>query len=295
MRNPIIAHSKSLDANAGHMTVPNLGPLPPTSDAPAINANGGGMMNSKQPYWFHDIRVLTNLDYSRQFLPESGMTYAEKVNAIVRLSWYVGIVGGLVNSNYMYLYIPVLTMAITAILYAFRRQTIQDHLNKSQMSKAAAMVAAGGDPAKAAMLEQQQAQHTGASLDPELADKFADYLESNEYVQPNVDNPFMNAMPFDDRDRAPAAIQLGNPVKQMEVETAFDYGTYRDVDDVFNRNNSQRQFYTMPTTTFPGDQTAFANWLYKVPVTCKEGNGAQCVANVHTPLNRRIHNQQLGG
>lgn len=285
MRNPVYSQSRCVSNTC----------LPPTSDAPALDPSGGGVMPSGQPYWFHDLRVLTNLDYSRQFLPESGMTYAEKVNAIVRLAWYIGVVGGLVNNNYLYLYIPVITMAITAILYAFRRQTLQDQLNRRKMAKAAATVSAGGDPMKESMLRQQQGQYMDDGLNPDLADKFADYLENNEYVQPSVDNPFMNAMPFDDRDRNPAAVQLGNPVKQMEVETAFDYGTYRDVDDVFNRNNSQRQFYTMPTTNFPGDQTAFANWCYKTPVTCKEGNGAQCVANLHTPLNRTIHNQNLGG
>lgn len=256
---------------------------------------GMGNMSSKQPYWFQDLRVLTNLDYARQFLPESGMTYSEKVNAVVRLSWYVGVIGGLVNNNYLYLYIPVLTMAITFILYVFRRQTIDNHINKREMARAAAAISSNGDPQQAEMLAQRQAQLEANQLDPDLADKFADYLENNEYEQPSVDNPFMNAMPFDDRDRGAASVQLGNPLKQMEVESAFDYGTYRDVDDVFNRNNAQRQFYTMPTTTFPGDQTAFANWLYKVPVTCKEGNGAQCIANNHTPLNRGIHNQNLGG
>lgn len=282
MREPIVAHSKSLNPNQPYRPI----------DAPALGPAGN--MPSTQPYWFHDLRVLTNLDYSRQFLPESGMTYAEKVNAIVRLSWYIGLIGALVNNNYLYLYVPVLTMIVTFILYAFRRQTLQDHLNKRAMGKAAAAISSN-NPMAVDSLEHQQAQFAANQLDPELADKFANYLESNEYEQPTVDNPFMNAMPFDDRDRGPASIQLGNPVKQMEVESAFDYGTYRDVDDVFNRNNSQRQFYTMPTTTFPGDQTTFANWLYKTPVTCKEGNGAQCVANLHTPLNRSIHNQQLGG
>jgi hypothetical protein len=289
MRDPIYTTNKSFS------TSPNMQTNYNNKNAANNNSLNSNSLSSGQPYWFQDLRVLTNLDYAGQFLPEAGMPYVEKVNAIVRLAWYVGVIGGLVNNNYLYLYIPVLTMFITFILYVFRRQTIDNHNNKRNMAKAAATISANGDQQQAAMLAQRQAQLEADQLDPDLADKFADYLESNEYEQPSVDNPFMNAMPFDDRDRGPASVQLGNPIKQMEVETAFDYGTYRDVDDVFNRNNSQRQFFTMPTTTFPGDQTAFANWLYKVPVTCKEGNGAQCVANNHTPLNRSIHNQTLGG
>jgi len=283
-------------------TVPLHTPMPtPSNMSHNVNNvklninNKNNTVMAGQPYWFNDLQVLLNLDYARQFLPEPGMTYAEKVNAIVRLSWYVGVVGGLVNSNYIYLYIPILTMAITFILYVFRRQTIDNHINKRNLAKAAATISANGDPQREAVLAQQQAQLESNNLDPELSDKFADYLENNEYVQPTVDNPFMNAMPFDDRDRGPASVQLGNPLKQMEVDAAFNYGTYRDASDVFDRNNAERQFYTMPTTTYPGDKTAFANWLYKVPVTCKEGNGAQCIANLHTPLNRNIDNQNLGG
>ena len=37
-------------------------------------------------------------------------------------------------------------------------------------------------------------------------------------------------------------------------------------------------------TTIPNEQTKFADWLYNTPDTCKEGNGAQCVANNYSPL-----------
>ena len=38
----------------------------------------------------------------------------------------------------------------------------------------------------------------------------------------------------------------------------------------------QRQFYTMPSTTIPNDQTGFAKFLYQLPTTCKE-DSAQCL------------------
>ena len=57
------------------------------------------------------------------------------------------------------------------------------------------------------------------------------------------------------------------------------FNLYKDVSDIFSKNNSQRQFYTTPVTTIPNDQGSFADWLYKTPPTCKENNGNQCVAN----------------
>lgn len=41
--------------------------------------------------------------------------------------------------------------------------------------------------------------------------------------------------------------------------------------DIYGKNNSQRQFFTLP----PNDQTSFAEWLYKPKDTCKT-NPSQC-------------------
>ena len=51
------------------------------------------------------------------------------------------------------------------------------------------------------------------------------------------------------------------------------------MNDIYNNRNSQRQYYTMPNTQIPNDQTSFARWLYATPPSCKEGNGLQCAAN----------------
>ena len=63
------------------------------------------------------------------------------------------------------------------------------------------------------------------------------------------------------------------------VNDKFSQGLYKDINSVYDRENSQREFFTMPSTTIPNNQGDFANWLYMTPKTCKEGNGNQCVAN----------------
>ena len=46
---------------------------------------------------------------------------------------------------------------------------------------------------------------------------------------------------------------------------------YQDVNDVWNRNTTSRQFYTLPNTEIPNNQKNFSNWLYKInQKTCKE-------------------------
>ena len=108
--------------------------------------------------------------------------------------------------------------------------------------------------------------------------------EEKECLQPTPDNPFMNVQ-YDDYIKNPnreAISKLNNyknPNLEKLIEEKFNYNLYKDVSDIFSKNNSQRQFYTTPVTTIQNDQKSFANWLYKTPPTCKENNGNQCVAN----------------
>lgn len=229
-------------------------------------------------YWFQDLQEILDVDKMNQFLPTNGMSYSEKVNSMVRLSWYIGILGCIVNANSLYLYIPVITMILTYILYLFRQETLKKQINDKKIRQSIINKKNGVVNAKDEFEE----------LDDELLEKFEDYLEKKQCTQPNIHNPFGNPMPFDDRKRKPACNTLRNPLMKQVVEVAFDEGVLRDVNDIFDKNNAKRQFNTLPATSYPHDQTSFANWLYKRPPTCKEGNGAQCVANNFTPVNMRF-------
>lgn len=240
---------------------------------PNSTANTSGVK-----YWFEDMNELVSLDNMNQFLPSREMTYAAKVNALVRLSWYIGLLAGIFTSNYLYLYIPIITMIITYVLYLFRHQELQGELEKRKIETA---------------IQKQKANSPVTELDPKLVEKFQDYLDNNDMAsRPSDSNPFMNPLPFDDRKRPPAVPILSNPVNRAEIELSYDKGVWRDANDVWDKNNGKRQFFTMPWTTYPNDQGSFANWLYKTPPTCKEGNGNQCVANV---FDIQTSNRVLGG
>ena len=67
---------------------------------------------------------------------------------------------------------------------------------------------------------------------------------------------------------------------QDVIEDNFSSNLFQDMTDIYNNRNSQRQYYTMPNTQIPNDQTSFAKWCYATPTTCKEGNGLQCYDNL---------------
>ena len=90
-------------------------------------------------------------------------------------------------------------------------------------------------------------------------------------IEPTVNNPFMNInLISDDKPKEEAPKTWNNPELKDEVEHKFYYNLYRDVGDLYGKSNSQRQFYTVPSTTIPNNQTSFARWLYSTGPTCKE-------------------------
>ena len=65
-----------------------------------------------------------------------------------------------------------------------------------------------------------------------------------------------------------------------DIKEKFNVNLYRDVSDLYGKNNSQRQYYTMPNTQIPNKQREFAELLYKTDKTCKE-DGIKCASYIN--------------
>lgn len=215
-------------------------------------------------YWFNDLNELINFNKLKYFIPQNDMLYEDKTNALVRLSIYIGIILSFMKKNYLFMYIPIITMIISYILYLTRKV---DKESKKKLSD------------RGINYNDDDISYNTSNLplnnDKNIKEEFNN---CDNCVKPTKSNPFMNPLPFDDRLRNEACSDV-NPETKMMVEKYFNNGLYRPVSDIFGKENSQREFYTVPNTKFPNNQTQFANWLYKTPRTCKEGNGNQCVAN----------------
>jgi len=92
--------------------------------------------------------------------------------------------------------------------------------------------------------------------------------ERNRCRPPTVDNPFMNSLVDDFNNDAPVACNADEEDINKEMKLKFNEDMYRDIEDVFDKKNSQRQFYTI-AHNIPNDQEGFARWCYKFPTTCK--------------------------
>ena len=105
------------------------------------------------------------------------------------------------------------------------------------------------------------------------------------YRLPKLNNPFMNLNMFNiSNTKKPASPSFDNPVVKNEIENIFNHGLSTDTSDIYANNNSQNRFYTMPNTMPYNKQSEFADWCFKTPKTCKEGNGVDCSNNLYDNL-----------
>jgi hypothetical protein len=210
------------------------------------------MSNKEDPIWIDNFQIIFNKPL--EFFPTKIQSKEERLNAIVRLSLYTSVILSVYHSNIKYISIFLFVLFLTYIIHTNHPSTTIT-----------------------AVTSQQGTDKGIEKLEGDI--KKADPLNC---IRPTVDNPFMNAtmkdyMNFDNNgntiDRPPACDPNDPKIKGM-IDDTFNNNLYKDVGDVFGKMNSQRNYYTMPSTTIPNDQEAFAKWLYLNPNTCKEDQDA---------------------
>jgi hypothetical protein len=204
-----------------------------------MNANE---YNLNDPFWTDDYKILFYKERLTQFFPAIHMTLIEKLNAIFRLSIYLSILLYLLTSNYLYLYIMITVGLFTCFIYYSQKDNLELYFNSDKN-------------------------------DPENLIQKTDIESAKTIIEPSVENPFMNInLITDDKEKPPAPPSWNNDKIQENIEDKFGYNLYRDVGDLYGKSNDQRQYYTMPSTTIPNNQTSFAKWCYATGPTCKESS-----------------------
>tara|TARA_B110000914_G_C15437626_1_gene434503 strand:+ start:152 stop:823 length:672 start_codon:yes stop_codon:yes gene_type:complete len=213
------------------------------------------------PFWFKDISILYDKNYLMEIIPKKEYDFNRKLNAVVRFTIYYGILLYIFKRDKNILCLPFITIVITVFLHKTSKDDKQDDNFKGLMN-------------------------TKGSTNLSEIDMMIDEINTDVYRIPEIDNPMMNQNTFDLYENKKAIPTYNNPGVKRKVEETLDSQVFKDSNDLFNRRNSQRQWYTMPNTEAMNKQTEFAKWCYMTPPTCKEGNGLQCANNLHPRLNR---------
>lgn len=210
------------------------------------------------PFWSENPKILINRTRLIEFVPTSDMTWKERLNALARLSIYSALLLMMYLGKSWPLYIGLAGILITLFLFRF-----------------------GPQPAPV---------YTDAPDEHPTTDSPNPFIPSKQpkCIPPTRNNPFMNVMQneyIDNPTRPPACDY--DQVKD-DVEKQWGYNLYQDIDDaIWNRNNSQREWFTMPYTTIPNDQGGFANWCFKTGPVCKTDSTA-CLRYEDLRANRSV-------
>jgi hypothetical protein len=217
-------------------------------------------------FWYDDGFVIIQRNRLTEFFPTRDQTLEERLNALVRLSLYCSIVLYYYHRNYKYFSIFLGALLLTYYIY----------VNKPS-------VEIKSDIVQSKNVESESFSNKNVESES-FSNKNVESFSNNNNDQikctaPTLDNPFMNVTMKDYMnsdpvtqktiDRPVACDTTDENVKQT-IDDFFNHNLFKDVNDVFGKMNSQRQFYTMPSTTIPNAQDEFAKWLYANPKTCKE-------------------------
>jgi len=202
------------------------------------------------PIWFDKLSILYEKKYLMEVFPHKNFDLNRKLNSLVRLSiYYSAIIYFTDRKKNNVFYIPLIVAVLSYVINRKYDKTRLNHITNQ-------------------LMYGKESQ--------ELIDE----LKSDCRV-PTKDNPFMNpslAEIGSNQEIQDSCVSYNNKGLQRVIEKQFNEDLYRDPNDIFGKNNSQRQYYSVPSITGE-EQGKFANWLYATPPTCKEGNGLQCAAN----------------
>lgn len=203
------------------------------------------------PFWTSDFTILIKKDNLKDIWPTKEMSDTEASNAVTRLILFLTILGVIITQSLKLLVTGLITIGIIVFI----------HKNKHK---------------------KKNKKEGFSNIMKEVA---------NSHHIPTKQNPFGNAMLTEIHDnpkRKPAA-SLNNPIVEKEVKDTFkktvadlhgikgiDERLFADLGDSFELDLSLRQFYTMPNTTIPNDQDAFAKFCYGDMISCKEGSDLAC-------------------
>ena len=222
-------------------------------------------------FWSNEPTILLNKDYIFELWPTDSMSYEQKLNAISRLIIVLSILGFVVTGNIRILVVGIITMGI--IYFMWTRSVGKKEGFKTKSNSDAAAVVNMPD----------------LTTDPVTLNTA---LKENFYTT-NKKNPLSNVllteiMDNPDRKSAPPAF---NPDVQEDITRATkktvqflnpgikntDKQLFSSMTDNFYLDQSNRAFFSNPSTKIPNDQGAFADFLYGDMPSCKDGDGIQCI------------------
>jgi hypothetical protein len=229
------------------------------------------------PLWINEPKILlTNIN---QFFINNNLSENENKNAIVRFGFYLGCLILLFDQDIHWLLIPLIIILYSLI---YNKKTIDTFLNTkinelfetiplpTQLSTTLPTQLPITLPTQLPITLPTQLPITlPTQLPITLPTQLPITLPNTNCQEPTKDNPFMNYTIgdlIDNPNKKPACKY--KDVKD-KVKNEFKKNVFTDTYDIWGKNTSDRQFFTMPNTGIVNDQIGFAKWCFGDSGSCK--------------------------
>lgn len=259
-------------------------------------------MNKENIFWLKEPSILYKNDNYLSFIPKTSMTKTEQLNSISRLCIYIIIFSLLFNKKNLWLKIPIIILLfIIIIYYTLENNTFElinnlytttdqtdRQINRQDNNRTDELINSNDNTNIHSNVNSNEIEsgyydsNNKLHLEVYNSSNKNNILKDNKYTRkemdkynnatcrkPTIDNPFMNPN-IDDYDliEPPEPCNVDDDQIKNQISEKFYDNLFLDVSDLWERENSQRQFYTIPRMN-PPDQTGFAKWLYQTDNICK--------------------------
>jgi len=251
-------------------------------------------INNTSPFWTEQISILISRDQFYKIIPTNKMTRREQLNAITRMCIYLIILIYMFGYDNL-LQLPVIVIIFVIILnYVFnadtygaskellRQKSEQFHSNLSNSKPDNNDSDSDTETSKSYTIDTGTYDfNNNLIFERKLSKKERDFnnlnysldelieFNKNTCKRPTTANPFMNPTQDEfNKPNIPSACNGDDEDINNDIVDKFNKDLFMDVGDLFESKNSQRQFYTVPSSS-PPDTIKFANALYKSPYGCE--------------------------
>ena len=200
-------------------------------------------MNKSETIWYADPQGFVTRENFLAIVPTGSMSYAQQLNAVMRFSLYYAAAVAAVRMRPESFVLPLAVALVSYLLFE-------------------GAGGARGEALRAAAAETATFSSDGSPVeDGDFGGGDPWDGSGGSCLRPTKNNPFMNQLPLDPTPFEPPSCDPLQPAVKRQMREKFQRDLFRDTSDLFERGNSERQFFTMPSNQ-PEDQTAFAEWIY---------------------------------
>lgn len=236
-------------------------------------------MNNQPKIWIENPTIFIQNQGYLNFLPNRTMSKVEQINALTLLLLYVLILLYILESANKYSVGIIVSIIIVMLIiyYAYYNNNEQENYDGEDIDIESGYYDSNNKLRVGRFYSIKK--NKNPSMDVSF-EKMQKYLKANQR-KPTPDNPFMNPLLTDyNTENIPLASNVDDEDIQTEMKLNFNKDLFRDNDDLFDRKNAERIFYTVPGGSIPNDQHAFAKWCYGNSETC-HNDTRSCYKNKH--------------